>query len=50
MMSGYHMCAWWPWRPQEVLDSLELELQTIVSSHGATLPKYSKFVQNSLFF
>lgn len=38
MMSGYHMCGWWLWRPEEALDSLELELQTVVSSHVATLP------------
>lgn len=39
-MSVYQMLAWYPWRPEEVISSLELELQKVVNCHqvlGITL-------------
>lgn len=24
-LSGYHMCDWWPWKPERVSGALELE-------------------------
>jgi hypothetical protein len=31
-----HMCTWQSWRPKKVQDSLELDLQTVLSYHTGT--------------
>lgn len=34
-MSVYHACAWYLWQYKENIGTLELELETVVSHHGA---------------